>query len=171
MCRAASTMLEPDRQASGRARVFVQTALDRWGIIDSKDSAVLLTSELVTNAAVHARTGIGLSVAVAEATVEVAVADRVSRLPRPRYQAGRQLPTARPPWLEERGRGLMIVEALADEWGIAEERAGKRVWFRLALEEEWTRTTSCPCHGADPKDVVTLPSGRRVLHVAGPWDS
>lgn len=127
-----------------------------------------MTDVPVTNAALHAQTEIGLSVTVAEGTLEVDVADNVPRLRRPRYQAGQQLP--QPQWFDENGRGLLIVEALADEWGISEEQTGKRVWFRLAVEETWPYNATCSCRGSDLRNPVVLPYGRRVEHVGGPWD-
>lgn len=69
-------------------------------VFDPDESAALRTSELVTNAAVHARTSIGLSMAVAQATLEVAVTDGNPRLPRPRMEPGPQPPPVNEPlWL------------------------------------------------------------------------
>ena len=170
MCRMRTTTLDPDASSAAKARSFLRASMRRWEITEPQDSALLLTSELVTNAVVHARTRVALTVAIAKATLEVAVADRNMRLPRPRYAPEQAPPTSTPLWLEDGGRGLLIVNALADEWGIAEERHGKHVWFRLAVDETWPHSTSCPCGGADLHDAVSLGSGRRVRHIAGPWD-
>jgi anti-sigma regulatory factor (Ser/Thr protein kinase) len=170
MCRVDTATFDPAATAAGAARGFVQACLDRWGIHDSRDSALLLASELVTNAAVHARTRIEVTVAVARSSLEVGVADESPRPPRPRHTPGQDLPTVAAIWLAEGGCGLLIVEALADEWGIAEERGGKRVWFRLAVQEDWPHNTTCPCGGAALHRAVALGSGRRAQHVPGPWD-
>jgi anti-sigma regulatory factor (Ser/Thr protein kinase) len=171
MCRAVSTTLGADVRASALSRQFVKSALGRWDVFEAVDSALLVTSELVTNAVVHARTDFDLSLAVADGAVEIAVADRSLRLPRPRFREGEKPPLSRPQWLDEGGRGLLIVEALADEWGIAEERDGKRVWFRLGVDSGWAHHGSCPCADRTPSGAITLSSGRRAVHVTGPWDA
>lgn len=84
------------------------------------DSLLLLTSELVTNAVVHARTELQLAVTVTEDDVVVTVHD---------LDLGRrELRTHE----REGGRGLVLVEALAAAWGQVVHRAGgKTAWFRL----------------------------------------
>ena len=83
----------------------------------------LLTSEVVTNAMVHARSGPQLAVEVKDDAVRVAVRD-----------ASPQLPVRRLNRLDDlSGRGVVIVEELATAWGVERERNGaKRVWFEVA---------------------------------------
>ena len=89
---------------------------------DVGEVAVLLTSELVTNALVHAGGGARVSVDVAPERVHVEVADA---------QPGPVAPAA---WSESAtsGRGLALVEALASAWGVRPADGGKVVWFDLA---------------------------------------
>jgi anti-sigma regulatory factor (Ser/Thr protein kinase) len=84
--------------------------------------AVLLTSELVTNAVIHATTPFRLDVAVEGAVIGVAVSDSAAGLAEPVNPGG----------AEEHGRGLQLVEALAARWGSETLVGGKRVWFELS---------------------------------------
>ena len=83
--------------------------------------AVLLTSELVTNAVVHATTPFRLDVVADDAVVRVAVADGASGVAEP----------ADAPDAAENGRGLQLVDALSSRWGTERLAEGKRVWFEL----------------------------------------
>jgi anti-sigma regulatory factor (Ser/Thr protein kinase) len=95
-----------DLRSVRRARRAVSAALTEWKAPASViDDAVLITSELVTNACVHtSSTRVAVTVTCAETGVVIAVADEgPSARPCPRE----------PEWAEERGRGLPLVEALA----------------------------------------------------------
>ncbi len=105
------------------ARRFVARALASWGLEDAESHLELLTSELVTNAVCHARTPYHLVVACEGPRVRVEVRDGSAARP----TARRARPDA------DAGRGLMIVDALADRWGIEEDGPGKSVWFVLDL--------------------------------------
>ena len=114
----------PARPGSVRAaRVFVAETLAAAGLSELEDSAVLLTSELVTNALVHARTGVLIRVTTGRGKVRVEVTDG---------SAGD--PIARPADPEAlSGRGLAIVKAMAEQWGVDPlPTQGKRVWFEVA---------------------------------------
>lgn len=90
--------------------------------------ALLLTSELVTNAVVHAGTALHLGLTWDRDTVLVAVQDH--GLP---PNAGRAPATVR--LEEESGRGMVIVAALAGDfgWRLLPDEGGKVMWFALAL--------------------------------------
>jgi len=118
-----TTLLEAAPTSAGVARRFVTTALDRWGAPGNRDVLELLTSELVTNAILHARTAILLTVCLSGDRVRVNVTDQ-----------NRQPPVRR--WAKEEatsGRGLELVEALAVAWGVSPDDAGKVVWFEVAI--------------------------------------
>ncbi len=115
----------PDARSVGRARWFVREILDEWGVPDLTDSALLSVSELVTNAVVHAGTPVRLSLALDAVNLRIEVEDS---------HPGRALPLqpeARSP-TAERGRGLVIVSALAAAWGVEYGGGAKRVWLELA---------------------------------------
>ena len=112
--------LEPTPAAARAARAFVSehaSGLDEQAAY----AAALCASELVTNGVLHARTPIVLGVTTSERCLLVTVADR---------GAGRP---AMPPRDDDRpsGRGLMLVAALAQQWGVQDGDEGKTVWFTV----------------------------------------
>ena len=101
----------------------MEAALQRWGDQDTTEVAVLLTTELVTNAIVHARTDFALRVTTSLDRLRVEVADSSQDPPRLVPIQG----------LDDHGRGLHLVEALSASWGVDWRDDGKAVWFELAL--------------------------------------
>ncbi|HVE99604.1 MAG TPA: ATP-binding SpoIIE family protein phosphatase [Mycobacteriales bacterium] len=116
--------LPPDETAPGRARAFVRRVLEDHGWTYALENALLLTTELTTNAVVHAGTAVRVDVAGDADTVTVRVQDhtpgRLSGLPRA------------PDELHEGGRGLYLVDSLSTTWGTEHSSTGKVVWFRFA---------------------------------------
>jgi anti-sigma regulatory factor (Ser/Thr protein kinase) len=84
----------------------------------------LLASELVTNAVVHAGTSFSVTVSIQGRLVRVEVSDHGGGTP----LVATDLPVS---W--EGGRGLMLVDALADSWGYRPSDAGKTVWFEVSV--------------------------------------
>jgi anti-sigma regulatory factor (Ser/Thr protein kinase) len=114
--------LEPDPRSAGAAREVVAKACDRWGMSSVSASATLVVSELVTNALPHAGSEVGLSVARCGRQLRVAVRDASSERPQPQ-----PVEPSRP-----RGRGLLLVAAVADAWGVLPAGdGGKVVWAVL----------------------------------------
>jgi anti-sigma regulatory factor (Ser/Thr protein kinase) len=118
----ARVVLPATPVAARRARQVVATQCRAWDT-DVVDTALLLTSELVTNAVIHGHSDVQLQVCTDAGLLRVDVGDDNSRFPR-------QQP-ADPNALD--GRGLQIVELLATRWGVDEEPIGKTVWFELDL--------------------------------------
>ncbi len=115
-------MLTPHPTSVGAARRFVRDVLMSRHVADGVVSTVeLLTSEVVTNAIVHAQSGTQLAVQVDDHSVRVAVRDTSPRVPARRL--GRLDDVS--------GRGVVIVDELASAWGVDHERHGKRVWFEV----------------------------------------
>ncbi|MGW0895830.1 ATP-binding protein [Streptomyces goshikiensis] len=103
------------------AREFADVTLDAWGVTSRRDDLLLCVSELTTNALLHGvppGRGYRLRLLRFEGVVRVEVHD--SGPGRPRI-ADRN-PSA------ERGRGLLLVAALADRWGVGARTPGKVVW-------------------------------------------
>ncbi|MFE1172587.1 ATP-binding protein [Streptomyces sp. NPDC058773] len=116
-------MRHADLTAVGEVRRELRQLLSRWtvpGVGELVDVATLLTSELVTNALVHAEGGAVVTARVSD-RLRVEVRDFVPGRPEPRA----------PTTDGTSGRGLMLVRALADAWGIRTESIGKSVWFEL----------------------------------------
>jgi serine phosphatase RsbU (regulator of sigma subunit) len=121
--RGSTLELAADPLSPGRARAFVSDRLVGWGFEQLVDSAVLLTSELVTNAVRHAGTGMELSITrTSDRVVRIAVTDRAPTS---------DVHLRRSPQDAEGGRGLFLVEQLADGWGSAVDDEAKTVWFEL----------------------------------------
>ncbi|MFJ1752722.1 ATP-binding protein [Kitasatospora sp. NPDC088134] len=112
-----------DLLAVGTVRRRLRDALDHWGVPELADTAELLASELVTNALVHTGKDAVLdAVLTGEQRLRVEVRDRTSHLP------GRRHPGED----ATSGRGLLLVEALADDWGVQLRGDGKVTWFELS---------------------------------------
>ncbi|MCD9902743.1 ATP-binding protein [Streptomyces sp. MT29] len=121
----------PDPAEVGRARRWARSRLVGSGIRDDEplaETLILLISELVTNAVVHTgcpavlRMLFGGGGGVGEAgTVRVEVADASDCPPRPRHAGGD----------DTNGRGLELVDGLADRWGWQPEGAGKQIWCEV----------------------------------------
>ncbi len=116
------TQLAPDPISARAARQLIEAALQQWGDDDATEVATLLTTELVTNAIVHARTDFALKVATHHDRLRVEVSDSSHGPPRliPIQDA------------EQQGRGLHLVHALSASWGVDWRAGGKVVWFELA---------------------------------------
>src|SRR5262245_47794673 len=101
-----------DRTAVARARRFVRETLIGWGVDDAIDDAVLLTSELATNAVIHARTPFEVICRAAGTSIQVEVVDG---------DATRVLPAPGNGDDPDRvsGRGLLMPIMLASEWGVS----------------------------------------------------
>ena len=111
----------PEPASAPVARHFV---VEVSGALDMETGFRLsaLTSELVSNAILHARTPFTVSVSLKPELIRVTVTDGSTAVPVPR-RSGPDQPT---------GRGLRIVEALSDDWGFTRQRTGKAVWFELS---------------------------------------
>ncbi|MFG2844736.1 ATP-binding protein [Kitasatospora sp. NPDC048296] len=119
----------PSRPESGPvARKLVLDVLESWDLHPLLEAGELLTSELVSNAVRHAagRT-IGLHVSRKPGWLRVEIRDSSRALP------CMILAEAKP--VNERGRGLKIVDDLADRWGADLLPRGKGVWFELRVHE------------------------------------
>jgi anti-sigma regulatory factor (Ser/Thr protein kinase) len=110
-----------DHRDVARARAFVQEQCVACGLLTACDDAALLASEVVTNALRHAAGPITVRAARDDGHLVVLVADRSPDPP----------VVLRPdPW-SETGRGMALVEAIADGWGVSPHPSGKVVWFRV----------------------------------------
>lgn len=93
---------------------------------DTADVAELLASELVTNALIHTDHGAVVTATVEASTLRVEVRDFVAGVPVPAEAA-----TDPDASTSTNGRGLLLVQSLADAWGVRTQGVGKVVWFEL----------------------------------------
>jgi anti-sigma regulatory factor (Ser/Thr protein kinase) len=122
--RVRRLVLPAEVQATGLARRVTREAVATWGVTHLDETAVLLVSELVTNAVLHAKTPaavLRLRLETAEGCLRIEVQDADPSWPHPRTPAG----------LDESGFGLVLVDALADKWGVRDTPPGKTVWAEL----------------------------------------
>jgi serine phosphatase RsbU (regulator of sigma subunit)/anti-sigma regulatory factor (Ser/Thr protein kinase) len=112
---------EPKPESAGLTRGFTAGVLQGAGWAEQVDTAVLLVSELVTNAIRHACGPCALVVSFDGDLVELTVEDGDPRLPVARGNTGH----------DEDGRGLVLLGALAESWGVRPLAQGKATWFVL----------------------------------------
>jgi two-component sensor histidine kinase len=120
-------------ESPAAARGFMRRVLDAWDCEDPDEIAVLLTSEVVSNAVVHAATRLALDVVWDDdgETLRVEVRDGDERPPRHRH----------PSIDAVGGRGIMLVESLARRGGSEPEGEGKVVGFELGTRRRLRRTS------------------------------
>lgn len=109
----------------GEVRRALRELMRHRCAVDATEVAELLITELVTNALVHTDHGAEVSARLGASRLRVEVRDYAARLPRP------HVPTADD---GTHGRGLVLVQSLADAWGVdtaAGGGRGKVVWFEL----------------------------------------
>ena len=115
--RTASTTLPPDPVSARACRRFLATTLDDWDADQFADEAVLLLSELVTNAILHAGTEIEVTLRLDDdgRVLRVEVRDGNPRLPAVRRYSV----------LSGTGRGLSLVDSTASSWEVEPDRSGE----------------------------------------------
>ncbi|MFF3755339.1 ATP-binding protein [Streptomyces sp. NPDC002018] len=125
----------------GLARVELRKVLANWGLSELEDSASLVVSELLANAARHGRVSPGRE-------IETRYLPRLGAVRIEVYDSSPCRPVLRgldPDALD--GRGLILVAALADEWGVGvrdDGAPGKVVWADLALPAGLPGEGGCP---------------------------
>jgi anti-anti-sigma factor len=126
----ACLQLRPDVGQVSVARHFVADALARWDGLQDPELTVHLTGELVANAILHARTNVTVVVRFEPPVLRVEVHDESADVPRMATPDPRSLS----------GRGLRLVESLADQWGVQmKDEGGKVVWFDITPEPKPSR--------------------------------
>ncbi|MEN8653073.1 ATP-binding protein [Streptomyces sp. 21So2-11] len=131
-------------QAARLARLLAVHQLHTWGIpygSEPSDNTALIVAELAANAVTHGRVpGRDFELRLAldgEGVLRIEVSDaRAERRPVPPHLAP-------PTGTEASGRGLLLVEALADGWGVADREVGKTVWATVrTLNQKSTEARS-----------------------------
>ncbi len=119
---ARRTALPAGAPAAAAARALARAQLRTWDREDLTDTVLLLTSEVVTNAVVHATAAPELTITRDGSGIRVQVFDDSLTPP---VQRRHSLTAAT-------GRGVRLLADLADEWGWEVLPSGKVVWFRVS---------------------------------------
>jgi anti-sigma regulatory factor (Ser/Thr protein kinase) len=119
--------LPPHPTSAGEARRIVRRLLATAGQVDLIDPAELLVSEIVTNAVLHAGTSIDLRCTLVDHSLLVEVDDRGGQLPSYRGYDDATVCS---------GRGLVLLEQVAERWGVIPTFGGKTVWFLVSAAQQ-----------------------------------
>jgi anti-sigma regulatory factor (Ser/Thr protein kinase)/PAS domain-containing protein len=114
-------------EAVRHARRYTRRVLRSWGLAEEADAALLVVSELVTNALVHTDGPVRLDLTLVNHRLRIAVADSSPRTPIKPTGLG---------WEATGGRGILLVEAMSAAWGSVPASGGKQVWAELTPEPE-----------------------------------
>lgn len=150
----AAASFDPVGRSVASARSFVRDTLQGWGFADIVDDAVVLTSELVTNAVVHAGTSADVLCLRSDEGVRIEVADRYPEREIPLQSSAVNMGSPD----REGGRGLQLCAALAGRWGVEYTPTHKQVWFQLDLPERPVGTRAAG--PSLPSDLLPLADGR-----------
>lgn len=107
------------------ARRFTGRTLRSWGVTEEQDVALLVVSELVTNAIAHTQGEVRLDLTLSADRLRIGVNDASPRSP---------VKPASVDWESTGGRGLLLVEAMSASWGSVPLSGGKQVWSEITLE-------------------------------------
>ncbi|MFF8018377.1 SpoIIE family protein phosphatase [Streptomyces sp. NPDC007929] len=150
----AAASFEPVGRSVASARSFVRDTLQGWGFADIVDDAVVLTSELVTNAVVHAGTSADVLCLRSDEGARIEVADRYPEREIPLQATAINMGSPD----REGGRGLQLCAALAGRWGVEYTPTHKTVWFQLELPARAVGTRAAG--PALPSELLPLADGR-----------
>lgn len=109
------------------ARRFTGRTLRSWGVTEEMDVALLVVSELVTNAIAHTQGEVRLDLTLTADRLRIAVNDASPRAP---------VKPASVDWEATGGRGLLLVEAMSVSWGSVPLSGGKQVWSEIGLQPD-----------------------------------
>jgi sigma-B regulation protein RsbU (phosphoserine phosphatase) len=140
--------LPNDRRTPAAARALVRSVLEEAGLEPLVNEALLLTTELSTNAVVHAGTELDIEVAADPTGLMVTVTDFAPG-PVEELAVGPRNEKTDIGEVAERGRGLLLVDHFASRWGTVHEGTGKGVWFRLEAKGRGTAPAMRPVTEGD----------------------
>jgi anti-sigma regulatory factor (Ser/Thr protein kinase) len=161
--RPARITLPRNPSSVAAARRFIQARAAAWSFPEpASQQLVLIGSELVTNAVLHARTELTLTLELHANRVRISVEDGSSAPATLRHYRADALT----------GRGLGVVAALSDNWGISAADDGKVVWAELAANGDHALGAPSPpdLRQAPPAPAAAAPGARRLRFPGVPVD-
>jgi anti-sigma regulatory factor (Ser/Thr protein kinase) len=130
--RRVDAHLTTDPRSARHARRLVADACDRWHLAGLKETAILVVSELVSNAVRYAGTDFDLTATLRGSYLHIAVRDRNPQPPLMPAPDPSVAAASSPPPLHTNGRGLQLVDASAAAWGTTVAGDGKIVWATIS---------------------------------------
>jgi anti-sigma regulatory factor (Ser/Thr protein kinase) len=121
----ARSSFPPELRSVTDARRFLRTTLDAWGADTWEWAGSQVITELATNAVIHTRAAFDVEVNLSNDVLRLLVADSSPRLPVRRLHSAEATT----------GRGMTLIEALGQAWGVEERSVGKAVWCELAADD------------------------------------
>jgi anti-sigma regulatory factor (Ser/Thr protein kinase) len=130
---AVETQLPSSTSSPQLARAFLRSTLETWQLDGFGDITELLVTELVANVVTHVGSPMTLRVARTPTMMRVEIDDSSPEVPVVRH----------PDTADEHGRGVLLVDQLANAWGVEPRAQGKTVWFELDVS-----TATREAHGS-----------------------
>jgi anti-sigma regulatory factor (Ser/Thr protein kinase) len=118
---AVETQLPSTARSPQLARSFLRTTLQTWQLDGLGEVSELLVTELVANVVTHVGAPMTIRAHHADSVMRVEIEDPSHDVPVVRH----------PDEADEHGRGMLLVDQLADAWGVVQHSEGKTVWFEL----------------------------------------
>ena len=118
---SVETQLPSSLNSPQLARAFLRSTLETWKLDGFGEVTKLLATELVANVVTHVGAPMTLRVQRGPSTMRVEIEDPSTEVPIVRH----------PNPAEEHGRGVLLIDELADAWGVEPRADGKTVWFEI----------------------------------------
>lgn len=130
----------------GEARRFCQRTLEEWGLGSCEAPVSVVVTELATNAVLHAHSSFSVTLSYEGQVLRVGVTDHSPRVPVTKSHSVNAMS----------GRGLHLVAAYADAWGVEQHEDGKTVWasVRAIATQDIHRERSSGQAGVEPLGIV-----------------
>ena len=131
---SVETQLPSSMNSPQLARAFLRSTLETWKLDGFGDVTELLATELVANVVTHVGTPMTLRIQRGPSTMRVELEDPSTAVPVVRH----------PDPADEHGRGVLLIDELADAWGVEPRADGKTVWFEIDVS-----TATAEVHGPE----------------------
>jgi anti-sigma regulatory factor (Ser/Thr protein kinase) len=118
---SVETQLPSSKNSPQLARAFLRSTLETWKLDGFGEVTELLATEMVANVVTHVGAPMTMRVTRGPSTMRVEIEDTSTAVPVVRH----------PDHADEHGRGVLLIDELADAWGVEPRADGKTVWFEI----------------------------------------